>query len=668
MRSARLIPVLAVLALLAAAHASSAAVQRPDGLRGFLLRADEPPTQSFNRTPSFAWNPVPGAARYQFQLATSSTFRDNGVLYDDSTLLTPVAAPPLTLPWITGSPFALYARVRALFTSGAASPWSAAFGFDMTPPPPPTPLSTYPGMLRWTPVEGATAYQVWLLDAGKMETVRTTVLDEREYYTFHQAAAWTASVHWRIRAVRDDMLAYRINGLPATHYGAWSPTYTSTNAPLANAPLTLVGTVAQSFSDGSPTSPAHGSMPAFVWSGDEGLSGQPADLYRVYVFTDRQCLNRVYTSAVVGSPAYAPRLGGPLSLPASSTAVALAKASYLGDGQESSDLTYDDETITPNEQLAPAQPTVTVPGNVPAAPGTVAPTAPSSGSSDSSGAGASGSSSSTTGAVGATGNVGPPIDLWDVNWPQGGYYWTVIPVLAAGAGGTTVALPGAAKGSTTVPVSSTIGFATGDSVTIGVVPNIDSGKVVAIGADSITLDQPLAHDHPAGDSIERAIRYVDLELPQDACAAGRVQRLGISSQAALTTAQAPFATGLSSRGRLISAAEARTFYGQPLVAWTPALSASLYEVQWSKTRYPFVAQPDPRSKTNGFLTYSTSAVLPLGAGTWWYRVRGFDYNLPTGVQQMSWSDPQKLVVTAPKFTVTKTAAKKKRFKVVGGKP
>jgi hypothetical protein len=60
-------------------------------------------------------------------------------------------------------------------------------------------------------------------------------------------------------------------------------------------------------------------------------------------------------------------------------------------------------------------------------------------------------------------------------------------------------------------------------------------------------------------------------------------------------------------------------------------------------------------------------VLPLGAGTWWYRVRGFDFNPPAGVQQMSWSAPEKIVVTAPKFKVTKTAPKKKSFKVVGGK-
>ena len=63
------------------------------------------------------------------------------------------------------------------------------------------------------------------------------------------------------------------------------------------------------------------------------------------------------------------------------------------------------------------------------------------------------------------------------------------------------------------------------------------------------------------------------------------------------------------------------------------------------------------------MTTSTSAVLPLTPGTWYYRVRGFDYNLPTGVQQMSWSDPQQLVVTAPKFSIAPQT--KKKFKVVG---
>ena len=64
------------------------------------------------------------------------------------------------------------------------------------------------------------------------------------------------------------------------------------------------------------------------------------------------------------------------------------------------------------------------------------------------------------------------------------------------------------------------------------------------------------------------------------------------------------------------------------------------------------------------MTTSTSAVLPVPTpGTWYYRVRGFDYNLPTGAQQMSWSDPEKLVVTQPKFKIV--TAPKTKFKVAG---
>ena len=76
----------------------------PANLHGFLLRSDEPVDNSFPRTPSFAWNPVAGAIRYQFQLATSSSFRESGLVYSTSGLSTPVAAPTVMLPWITGNP------------------------------------------------------------------------------------------------------------------------------------------------------------------------------------------------------------------------------------------------------------------------------------------------------------------------------------------------------------------------------------------------------------------------------------------------------------------------------------------------------------------------------------------------------------------------------------
>jgi len=655
-RFIRIASLFAVAALAASAHASSAGLAAPSGLHGFMLRADETASTSFHRTPSFAWNPVAGATRYQFQLATTSTFRDNGILYDNAQLLTPVEAPPLTLPWITGSPHALYARVRSFSASGV-TPWSAPFGFDVVPPTPPTPLPSYPGLLRWTPIEGVNGYQVWLIDTGKMEFVRTNVLDEREFYTFHQAQSWIGTVRWRIRAVRNDT-ANRINGIPVSHVGAWSPIYSSSNSAPSGGPITLIGTLSDVFSDGSPSAPAQRLMPSFLWSGNQSLSGTQAELFRVYVYTDRQCLNLVYSSALVGSPAYAPRPFGPLALPGDATSVSAARASYLADGLEAGGLSFDGAAVTPTEQSADATPTTQVPGDVPSAANGAPP--PSSGSGSSSG--------SSSGGISIVGRLGAPVDLWDTNWPESGYYWTVVPVSSTplGAAASSVAAPGASGGSALVPITDTSDFKVGAAVTIGTPPSSDTSTIVSISSNSITLAAPLKNGHLAGEAVVAnggSVVYKDLELPQDVCAAGRVQRFGIESEPSLTTAQAPFATGLSSTGRLTSAANTSAFYGQPLIAWTPALGAGVYQVQWSKAPYPFVAELDPRTNTKGFLTFSTSSVLPLKPGTWWYRVRGFDYNLPTGVQQMSWSDPQKLVVSKPRFKVVSTAPKRK-FKIV----
>ncbi len=668
MRVARLPILFALLAIamLAFAGASSADLTAPTGLHGFLLRADETPTADFHRTPSFAWNPVAGAVTYEFQLSTSSTFRDNATLYNDKRLTTPVSAPPLTLPWITGSPHALYARVRAILAA-TTTQWSDPYGFDVTPPSPPTPLPSYPGLLRWTPIEGAAGYQVWLIDTGKMEYVRTNVLDEREFYTFHQSAQWTANVRWRIRAIRGDVFNYRVNGVPVSMHGAWSPVYSSSNPAVTRGKISLTGTVSDVFSDGSSSSSAHRFMPAFMWTGDQSAAGVAAELYRVYIFTDKQCLNRIYSSAVVGSQAWSPRLTGPLSLPTDDASVTTARSSYLGDGKEANNLTADFEAIPngPNEQWAPATATTLVPGDVPAAPGTTPPPDPT---------GSAGGSANTSGSsnIAVAGNLGPPIDLWDTNWPESGYYWTVIPVTPLGLGltGTVVAPPGAPKGATTIPVSTTTGFRVGDSISIGVAPSVDSAVVTSVGSGSLTIATATVYAHGPADPVNRAggsIIYQDMELPQEACAAGRVQRFGISSEPSLTTGAAPFATGLSPSGRLTSAASTPSFYGSPLVAWTPAFGADIYEVQYSKAKYPFKPEIDPRSKTTGELTFSTSDVLPFRgsamAGTWWYRVRGIDYNLPTGVQQMGWSDPEKLVVTKPAFKLAPAPAKK--FKVVG---
>ena len=227
MLRARLLILLAsVLMLGGVAGTASSDTGAPTGLHAFLLRADEPVRTSFTRTPAFAWSPVPGALHYEFQLSLSTTFRDNSVVWANGSVPTPVIAPDLTLPWITGNPHSLYARVRAVLATGV-TPWSDGFGFDMAPPAPPTPLPSYPGLIRWTPIEGATAYQVWLVDAKKMEIVTTNVLDEREFYSFHETQQWMGSVRWRIRVLRTDNSATgRLNTIPAVQYGPWSQTYT----------------------------------------------------------------------------------------------------------------------------------------------------------------------------------------------------------------------------------------------------------------------------------------------------------------------------------------------------------------------------------------------------------------------------------------------------------
>jgi hypothetical protein len=635
----------------------------PTGLHAFLLRADEPGATTYERTPSFAWNPVAGATGYEFQLSMSSTFRDNGVIYANNSLTTPVVAPNVTLPWISGNPHSLYARARAV-TQTTTSAWSAPFGFDMTPPTAPAPLPSYPGLLRWTPVEGANGYQVWLIDAKKMEIVTSNVLDEREFYTFHQSPAWTGTVRWRVRALRDDFNVgtSRINQIPIAMWGPWSSVYSSTNPGIAGGAIKLLGTVSDVFSDGSDKSPAQRLMPAFLWSGNQTTSGSAAELFRVYVFSDKQCLNPVLIGSVVGAPAFAPRPYGTLSMPTLPAALQGARGLYLPDAgahtATSIDWGYDGAPLKLSEQAASATPTTTAPG----APGgdaaaSATPAAPSGG--------AASSGSPSGGTFTFSGDTGAPIDLWDTDWPGSGYFWTVIPVGAVqpGALSSFVRAPGAKLADTSIPVSTTIGFNVGDQVTIGA----EAATITGIGDGALGVTA-LKGPHLAGEVITRqggSVQYIDLEMPQDVCASGRVARFGKNSEPSLTSAGDLFATGLSPTGRLTSAVNTASFYGAPLVSWTPALGAEAYQIQWSKTHYPFIPEAAPGTGTKGFITPATSTVLPIGTtpGSWWYRVRGLDYSLPTGAQQMGWSEPANVVVTKPTFKITPPP--KKKFKVVG---
>jgi hypothetical protein len=326
------------------------------------------------------------------------------------------------------------------------------------------------------------------------------------------------------------------------------------------------------------------------------------------------------------------------------------RSAYLGDGDQGTTYTEDGEPIVPNESLPAAAPTSGLPavgpttgGSSQAQPGAKPP------------AGAGGVSFYTVG-----GEIGAPIDIWDTNWPQGGYYWTVVPVEAVSPPSltSTVGEPGTDIASTTVPVANAQGFATGDVIRVGNPSNEETVTVRGVNGNQLTLATALKQAHGIGEPVVRVsgnLIYRDLELAQDVCKQGRWRRFGKSSEPTLVTAGAPFASGLSPSGRLTAAsAGAPLFYGAPLVAWTPALGADSYHVQWSKSRYPFkpAAVTTQGGTTEGILTLGTSAVLPLAPGTWWYRVRGVSWNLPSNAQFMGWSEPARLVVTKPKFRVS----------------
>jgi len=534
--------VLAVLALALVVPASAPARQTarpaaPIGLKAFLLSPNERPSRNFPRTPSFTWSPLRQALSYEFQLASANDFRDNSILWSGTGLTVPTVSVPIALPWVTGRPYSLFARVRAVTQRGTTN-WSSDFGFNVRWTDVPAQLPAPNGMLRWTPVDGATSYQVWAPSIGgfasKMHSVATNVTDMREWFTFHQGKSWVGTVTWRVRAVRTSY-GTTDNGQTTTSYGVWSPFYQTHATPPSENSIVLNDTVSDVI--GTVADPAaHSLMPGFSWSGSRAFNGSLYELYRVYVFSDRDCLEPVLTGSVVGSPSWVPRLTGPLALPGSLADVATARDTVLADGDQSSTFDATGTTEVFSSEQAPS---------------------------------------------GDTTSAAPSLDLWDRNWPSGVYYWTVVPV-------------------------------------------------------EFYIN-----------SFDGNFEYVDVELPQDVCAAGRVGTFGRVSKPIPAGSTTSYVVGLSVAGRVVSssASSSPRVYGSPLVTWSPALGADYYEIQYGSARYPFMASGDS-------VTGATSATLPLTPGTWYYRVRGIDLRMPSGAEGMAWSGIRKITVARPVFRIT----------------
>lgn len=587
MRAARLFISFALLAMLVVGATSAMGASTPSaptGLRAFELRPNEPVKRTFARTPAFAWNPVRGAACYEFELATSRSFAGSSVVWSNVSsgsdsgrhcrpvkiefpaapapaseqaggkagtaqqtvqqTIAPIRIPAvsinLTLPWFTGRDgTALYARVRAVTTRGASG-WSKTFGFDMRWENVPVPQPARPGLVRWTPVDGATGYEVWFGGRGpgdyvnKIVQTHTNVADQRDLYTFHLEEGWWRTVRWRVRAVRRVVGALP-NGLPAVSYGPWTPVYATTNPPWVSGRIKLGPAISDRVSTGM--APPHRLMPAFTFTGNQALDGTQWHLFRAYAFTDRDCVNAVFVGSVVGSPAFAPRIngdfGGPLGLPKDQKELDRAELSVLASSKNERAKTFAADTlpVTSNESLV-------------------------------------------------NGGGLLKIDLPDLDVKTTRYFWTVVPV--------------------------------------AMVWNDETNEY----------------------------EYWDYESPQDACRAGRIGVFGKNSDPAITTSGTPFVAGLSPKGRFLAqAGKTPTVYLTPLIAWRPVVGATSYEVQWSRTTYPW-------RKAGSLETVATSGVLNLPPGRWYYRVRGLN-SAQVGTAAMTWSAPVAIRVVQPTFAVAR---------------
>jgi hypothetical protein len=611
-------PTLIAFSLVLVTQASSAVhsgsfSQGPAGLRAFLLRADEPLAHDYSRTPSFAWRAVALAGgHYQFQIAVSKSFQDGTLVFKDMNVSQAAETVPRQLPWMTGQPYALWAHVRWISKDGKkATPWSVPFGFNMqwAAGEVPAQMPSPEGLVRWSPVDGATAYEVLYPDLVPAVSFQTTtnVADEREFFTFHNSLGY-ATIHWRVRAIRDvGQFQSSTNGLPAVSYGPWSPIYTTVNAPQTASSLKPTDTVSDVWDKSGRAGSAHQLTPGFAWQPSAPVISEGIDpgssLYRVYIFSDKSCVNRIFTGSIVGSPAWAPRtVGGPMPLPGDSTSLSQAESAppYLtGAGAEGTTLDATGQKVVSNETAG-------------------------------SQVGSTGKSSSAPGAGQSAG-----VDLWDSGWPSGRFYWTVVPVSVQ---------------YTTLPKASSSTGGSGTSSSSSGSGSSAPFPAGTPGGSSSSSSASLSSSSGSASSQGGPIAYHDMAVPQDSCQSGLGMSFGKVSEPVVTSSGRPFLSGVGPTGRTVAAAGANAVvFASPIAAWQPVIGASKYQVEMSRTLYPWHA-------TKRVGTPATSVVLPVtkyDAGIWYYRVRGFNEALPAGARAMAWSNPVRVTVTGNRIAIVR---------------
>ena len=230
---------------------------------------------------------------------------------------------------------------------------------------------------------------------------RVNAVDEREFYAFHQGANIP---HRQLAGAGRPSGGQAAGFITPVNYGPWSQTFTSTNPAMDDGVVRPVAAMTAMATSTPTNAKAHEMTPAFVFTGSRDAAGNKYGFYRVYVFSDRQCVNTVLRGAIVGGPAYAARNRGTLKLPSDPKDVANAPYQILVIGDEGKTYTAEGIVAKPASEAGSASDTAAA-----AAP------APSTGATG-------------TPVEQASNSSWPQIELLESGWPNGRFFWTVVPV------------------------------------------------------------------------------------------------------------------------------------------------------------------------------------------------------------------------------------------------
>ena len=217
--------------------------------------------------------------------------------------------------------------------------------------------------------------------------------------------------------------------LPAVSYGPWSPTYTTDESGNRRWNASVPTVAAADTTVSNATTPAlHQLTPGFSFAGTRAANGTSADLYRVYVFSDSDCVNVIYRGSVVGLAGIrAPHNG--VTRAAEHGQRCAQGTNGLSQGPEEGRQRSARSSCSTRRRSSSTE-SDPEPAKQAATPATTARRARARPRRRPHRRGRSRRHAPRERSVAPAthASTGAPVDLWDSGWPNGRFYWTAVPV------------------------------------------------------------------------------------------------------------------------------------------------------------------------------------------------------------------------------------------------